>query len=163
MAHNELLVHAPVEAVFAVLCDARAYQDFVVGSKKVRRFDPAWPEPGSELHHTVGVGPLGLRDKTTSVSCGEPTDLVVRPHVRPFVVTETHFHLEPRGGATLLAVDEHAVAGPLRPVWPGPLDGMMSLRNRLVLRRIARLAEDRHRVTASVPLEAAAGGAAAER
>jgi uncharacterized membrane protein required for colicin V production len=36
-----------------------------------------------------------------------------------------------------------AIAGPLAPVWPGPLDGLMALRNRLLVRRLARLAETR--------------------
>jgi hypothetical protein len=146
VAHTEKVIHAPVEAVFAVLSDARTYQDFVVGSKRVRHFDPRWPEPGTAFHHTVGVGPLMLRDKTEATVCEPPTRLVARPHIRPFVVTETVFALEPRGDGdeTLLRVDEYAVDGPLRPVWPGPLDGLMALRNRVMVRRIARLAEHRH-------------------
>jgi hypothetical protein len=143
VARTETVVHARPEAVFAVLCDARAYQRFVVGTKRVRRFDARWPEPGAAIHHTVGVGPLGLRDKTEAVECEPPGHLVVHPHIRPFVVTRTSFHLEARGDDTLLRVDEHAIAGPLAPVWPGPLDGLMALRNRLLVRRLARLAEAR--------------------
>jgi hypothetical protein len=144
MAHTEKLIHAPTGTVFAVLSDPASYQRFVVGTRRVRRFDPRWPEPGTELHHTVGVGPLKMRDKTVAVSCEPPTRLVERPHIRPFLVTETVFELEPRGDDTLLRLDEYAVDGPLAPVWPGPLDGMMALRNRGVVHRIARLAEQRH-------------------
>jgi hypothetical protein len=143
MAHTETIIHARRETVFAVLNDARAYQRFVVGTKRVRSFDPRWPEPGTALHHTVGVGPLGLRDKTEATDIHPPDRVVVRPHIRPFVVTESTFQLEGRGDDTLLRLDEYAVGGPLRPVWPGPLDGLMALRNRLVVRRIARLAEER--------------------
>lgn len=144
MAHTEKLIHAPSDAVFAVLCDPGAYQHFVVGTKRVRRFDPRWPEPGTAFHHTVGVGPLGLRDKTEVTKYDPPTGLVVRPHIRPFVITETVFALQPQGDDTLLQLDEYAVDGPLAPIWPGPLDGLMALRNRLVARRIAQLAEQRH-------------------
>jgi hypothetical protein len=144
VAHTEKLIHAPVDTVFAVLSDPRAYQHFVIGTKKVRHFDPRWPEAGTTLHHTVGVGPLMLRDKTEALSCEPPTRLVERPHIRPFVITETVFELEPQGEDTLLRLDEYAVGGPLRPIWPGPLDGLMALRNRGVVRRIARLAEERH-------------------
>jgi hypothetical protein len=143
VARTETIVHASPETVFAVLSDPRAYQRFVVGTKRVRRFDPRWPEPGTAIHHTVGVGPLAMRDETDSVECDPPDHLVVHPHIRPFVVTRTSFHLEARGDDTLLRVDEHAIGGPLAPVWPGPLDGLMALRNRLLVRRLGRLAEAR--------------------
>jgi hypothetical protein len=143
MAHTETIIHAQREAVFAVLNDPRAYQRFVVGTKRVRSFDPRWPEPGSELHHTVGIGPLALRDKTEAAESDPLDRLVVRPHIRPFVITESTFELEDRGEDTLLRLDEYAVGGPLAPVWPGPLDGLMALRNRLLVRRLARLAEAR--------------------
>lgn len=143
MAHTEKIVHAPVEALFAVLCDPSSYQHFVVGTKRVRRFDPRWPEPGTTLHHTVGVGPLALRDKTDAIEAIPPTHLVTRPHIRPFVITESRFELERQGDNALLRLDEYAVGGPLAPIWPGPLDWLMALRNRKVVHRIARLAEHR--------------------
>jgi hypothetical protein len=144
MAHTEKLVHAPVEAVFAVLSDPRTYERFVVGSKRVRHFDPDWPDVDAAFHHTVGIGPLALRDKTVVHQCEPPTRLVVWPYIRPFVVTETVFALEPRGDDTLLRLDEYAVEGPLSHVWAGPLDGLMGLRNIVVARRLAELAEQHH-------------------
>lgn len=65
MARNRTVVDAPVEAVFAVLADPRTYDDFVVGTKRIRRFEPTWPELGSALQHTLGVGPFVLRDATS--------------------------------------------------------------------------------------------------
>lgn len=143
MAHTEKLIPAPLEAVHAVLCDPTAYGHFVVGTKRVRRFEPQWPEPGSTFHHSVGAGPFVLRDRTDAVRHDPPSGLVVRPHIRPFVVLETVFALEARGDETLLRLDEYAVDGLFRPVWPGPLDALLGLRNRLVVQRIARLAEQR--------------------
>jgi hypothetical protein len=144
MAHTEKLIHAPAEAVFDVLSDPRAYQRFVVGSKAVRRFDARWPEADTAIHHTVGVGPLFLRDKTVVTRCEPPDRLVLRPCVRPFLVTETVFFLQARGDDTLLLLDEHAVGGLLCPAYPGPLDALMGLRNQVVARRLAQLAEQRH-------------------
>ena len=141
MARTETIVHAPPDAVFAVLSDPRAYQTFVVGTRRVRRFDPRWPEPGTALHNSVGVGPLVWRDKTEAIEERPGKHLVVRPHVRPFVIIESRFQLEALGDSTLVRLDEFAVSGPLARVWPGPLDGLMGLRNRLTLRRLARLAE----------------------
>ncbi|HEY8525028.1 MAG TPA: SRPBCC family protein [Acidimicrobiales bacterium] len=147
MARTETIIHARPDAVFAVLADARAFPGFVVGAKRVRYFDPRWPEPGTTIHHTVGVGPLAIRDETEATTCDPPHLLVVRPKIRPFVTAETSFRLEPHGEEdTLLRVDEYAVDGPLAPVWPGPLDGLMALRNRRVVRRLARMAEARQAV-----------------
>lgn len=143
MAHTEKLIPAPVEAVHAVLCDPTAYRYFVVGTKEVRRFDPDWPAPGTTFHHSVGVGPLVLRDKTDAIRHDPPDGLVVRAHIRPLMVLETVFALEARGEETLLRLDEYVVGGWLRPVSPGPLDGLLGLRNRLVVERIAHLAEQR--------------------
>jgi hypothetical protein len=141
VARTETIVHARPDAVFAVLSDPMAYPRFVVGSRRVRRFDPRWPEPGTALHHSIGIGPLVWRDKTDAVEKEPGTHLVVRPHVRPFVIIESRFELEARGDSTLVRLDEFAISGPLARVWPGPLDGLMGLRNRLTLRRLARLAE----------------------
>jgi hypothetical protein len=146
MARTETLAHAPAGAVFAVLCDPRCYQRFVAGTKRVRRFDPDWPEPRTTLHHTVGFGPLALRDTSVAIAITAPTKLTIWPHIRPFVVTESRFELEPRDGRTLVRLDEYAVDGPLARVWAGPLDWAMGLRNRVLLRRLARLAEHRNAV-----------------
>lgn len=156
MAHTEIVVHAPTEAVFAVLCDPRSYQYFVVGTRRVRRFDPRWPEPGTALHHTVGIGPLRMRDKTEAVEVSAPTRLVTHPHIRPLVVTESRFELAPRGDHTVVRLDEYAIDGPLSRVWAGPLDVLMALRNRVLVRRLRRLAEQRaavQQVDAPAPSE----------
>jgi hypothetical protein len=146
MARTQILVHATTKAVFAVLCDPRAYQRFVAGTKRVRRFDPDWPEPRATLHHTVGFGPLALRDRTVAIAVRPPAELTIWPHIRPFVITESRFELESRDAGTLVRLDEYAVDGPLARIWAGPLDWLMALRNRVLLRRLARLAEHRDAV-----------------
>jgi len=65
MAHNEIHVDARPEAVFAVLADPRSFARWVVGSRKIRSADPAWPATGTTFDHAVGVGPLTLADSTT--------------------------------------------------------------------------------------------------
>ena len=47
-----------------MLSDPRAYDGVVVGSRRVRWFDAGWPVPGSRFHHTVGFGPVTIRDHT---------------------------------------------------------------------------------------------------
>lgn len=67
MATVERVIEAPPDAVAAVLADARSYDGFVVGSKRIRWFDARWPEPGTRFHHSVGFAVLHIRDHTTVV------------------------------------------------------------------------------------------------
>ena len=95
MAVNKLVIETPPEAVFAVLADPAAYGAFVVGSKHVRRFEPDFPELGSCFHHTLGVGPFILRDKTCVEEVEEGRRLVLLAHMRPFAVNRVAFTLRP--------------------------------------------------------------------
>ena len=153
MAVNKLLVETPPEAVFAVLADPAAYGAFVVGSKHVRRFEPNFPELGSCFHHTLGVGPFILRDKTCVEEVEEGRRLVLLAHMRPFAVNRVAFTLRPvdEGSEvpntevpnTEVEVEEYAVGGPVAAVWNPALDAAMGLRNQEMLRRLKRIAERR--------------------
>ncbi len=127
----------------AVLSDPRAYADFVVGSKRIRRFDPTWPAVDSVFHHTIGVGPFMLRD-LTQVSEGDgDRRLVLRAQMRPLAVNRVSFTLRPTPAGTEVEVEEKAIEGPVALVWNPVLDGMMWLRNQETLRRLKKIAEQR--------------------
>jgi uncharacterized protein YndB with AHSA1/START domain len=143
MSRNRTLVEASPETLFDVLSDPRAYARFVVGSKKVRHFEPAFPEPGSGLHPTLGVGPLVLRDKTWVVEADPPRQLVLDAGMRPFAVNRTAFRLQPWGPVTEVEVEEYPVTGPVAKVWNPALDAVLWLRNAELLRRLKKLAERR--------------------
>lgn len=140
MAKNHALVEAPPETVFAVLSDPRTYDEFVVGTKRIRRFEPTWPEVGSAFHHTLGWGPLVLRDLTRVTELDPPRRLVLRAQMRPFSVNRVEFTLRPRGYGTEVDVEEHAIEGPAAAVWNPALDALMWLRNREMLRRLGKVA-----------------------
>lgn len=114
MARNRAVVDAAIETVFAVLSHPRTYDEFVVGTKRIRRFDPRWPEVESVFHHTLGVGPLILRDLTRVLGVSEPDRLVLRAQIRPFSVNCVTFTLRPQGDGTEVEVEEHAIEGPRR-------------------------------------------------
>lgn len=143
MARNRRVVAAPVATVFAVLSDPRTYDDFVVGTKRIRRFDPRWPEVKSVFHHTLGIGPLILRDVTRVTEVVEPDRLVLRAQMRPFAVNRVAFSLRPSDGGTEVEVEEHAIEGPAAAVWNRALDGVLWLRNKEMLRRLGKVAERR--------------------
>ncbi len=143
MARNTAVVAAPPDAVFSVLSDPSSYTRFVVGSKRIRRFDPRWPEVGSAFHHTLGVGPFVLRDLTSVTEVEDGRRLVLRAHMRPFAVNRVAFALTPVLEATEVEVEEHPVEGPATKVWNPALDRLMWLRNQEMLRRLAKLAARR--------------------
>jgi uncharacterized protein YndB with AHSA1/START domain len=162
MSVNKMLVDAPPEAVFAVLADPAAYGAFVVGSKHVRRFEPTFPERGSTFHHTLGVGPFILRDKTCVEEVEENRRLVLLAHMRPFAVNRVAFTLRPVAEGTEagtevpgtevpgtevpgteVEVEEYAVKGPAAALWNPLFEAAMALRNQEMLRRLKRVAERR--------------------
>lgn len=143
MARNRTAIDAPLPAVFGVLSDPPSYDQFVVGTKKIRRFDPTWPDDGSVFHHTLGVGPLILRDLTRVEEVEEPHRLVLRAQMRPFSVNRVTFTLRAQDGRTEMEVDEYAIEGPAGALWNPLLDGLMWLRNQETLRRLKKIAERR--------------------
>lgn len=147
MARNQIICDAPAERVFSVLADPRPYAYFVVGTRKIRRFHPRWPEPGTALHHSLGLGLTVIRDTTETLESDPPRRLVLRPNLRPLSINETRFELTPQGeGRTRVEIEEVAVDGPaargrVKPV----VDRLLWARNVLLLRRLRKLAEDRER------------------
>ncbi|MBB4662352.1 SRPBCC family protein [Conexibacter arvalis] len=144
MAHNEIEVDAPPEAVFAVLADPRSFARWVVGSRAIRRADAGWPAPGSAFDHRVGVGPLTLADHSEVVESVPPHRLRLLVKARPLTRAHVLLRMEPRGASgTRVALDEHPADMRSR-IFLNPLtDPLVRLRNAESLRRLKALAEGR--------------------
>lgn len=145
MAVNSTVVEAPPEVVFSVLADPPSYASFVVGTKRIRRFEPRFPELGTEFHHTLSVGPLPvLRDLSRVEEVVEGRRLVLRAQMRPLSVNRVAFDLRPVDAGTQVDVEEYAIEGPAALVWNPAFEGLMWLRNTEMLRRLKELAERRY-------------------
>jgi uncharacterized protein YndB with AHSA1/START domain len=140
------MVSAPAEAVWAVLEDGWLYATWVVGAARVRAVDHDWPLAGSRLHHSVGVWPAMLSDSTVSQACEPRHRLVLTARAWPAGEARVEIELVSAGpGACTVSIAEDASSGPGRLV-PMPVRQMLILpRNREALRRLALLAEGRHR------------------
>ncbi|MBW3614118.1 MAG: SRPBCC family protein [Actinobacteria bacterium] len=141
MARNRAVVAASVDTVFAVMADPRRYDEFVVGTKRIRRFDPRWPEAESVFHHTLGMGPFVLRDLTRVVEVRAPHRLVLRAQMRPFAVNRVAFTLSPEGEGTAIEVEEYAIEGPAAVLWGRALERVIWLRNQEMLKRLGKIAQ----------------------
>jgi uncharacterized protein YndB with AHSA1/START domain len=107
VATNERFMAVPPEAVWAALADAGGYGYWVVGSKEIRDADADWPAAGSRFHHTVGVGPLTIRDHTESLRALRPTLLELRAKARPLGTARVTLELLPEGGGTRVRMTEN--------------------------------------------------------
>ena len=144
MALNEIQIDAPLPVVWGVLADPPTYEQWVVGNKRIRHHDPNWPEPGAEFHHTVGFGPLAVKDKTVALEAIPPRRLVMQVRALPVGVGIVTFELEDAGSGTLVRMREKADSGPAKRLAP-VVDRLIHLRNAETLRRLRRCAEARHR------------------
>ncbi len=143
MPVNETKIDAPPQAVWEVLADPPSYEEWVVGTTGIRDHDPAWPTPGTEFHHKIGLGPLNVKDKTVALEANPPRRLLMNVRVLPVGHGIVAFELEESGSGTLVTMGEQPAGGPVKLLWPvfGPL---VKLRNAETLRRLKDLAESRH-------------------
>src|SRR3954452_10905275 len=139
----EMHVAAAPEAVWAVLADAEAYGDWVVGTQHVARADVSWPEPGSALEYRIGAGPISVGDHTTVVEADAPHRLLLRAqfkHLGAFVI---RLALEARDGGTHVVMEEEPVEGALETLHNPLSAAALANRNARALDRLKRLAEGR--------------------
>ena len=144
MATNETTIAATPEQVFDVLMDANAYPDWVVGAKEVLSVDPSWPDPGSEFHHTVGLGPLEIKDSTTMVSHERPTFVKLEVHAGPVGSGIVEMRMKDGEDGTVVEMVEYPIDGPAETL-DGPVeDTAIKARNVEALRRFKNLVEERY-------------------
>ena len=140
MAANAAVVGADADAVFEVLCRPDTYPRFIVGTRSVHRFDSSWPEIGSVVHHSQGVGPFVVRGRTFVTEVESGRLLVLRAELGRLGVHRLHFALAPVAGGTKVEVEEHPIEGLSATLWNPVSEAMMSGRNRMLLRRLGAVA-----------------------
>jgi uncharacterized protein YndB with AHSA1/START domain len=131
------------EAVWDVLADPASYAYWVVGSKGIRDADPDFPAPGTKFHHTVGIGPLTVRDHTEVLEAERPRRLRLRAKARPVLTATVTLELTAERGGTRVRMTENP-DGPyailaLNPAW----HVLTKVRNAEALLRLEELALSR--------------------
>jgi uncharacterized protein YndB with AHSA1/START domain len=141
VAVDSITIAAPRERVFAILADPLAYRDWVVGTRAILGVEGPWPEPESSLRYEAGFGGLRIRDRTIVLAAAPPRRLELLAKARPFPDTAITLTVRPAGSVTVVSLVEHP-ANPVLRTAIGPLGHRaVSLRNRLALRRLKRVAE----------------------
>jgi uncharacterized protein YndB with AHSA1/START domain len=144
MSANQITVDAAPAQVYAVLMDAFAYADWVIGSKRIRAVDDEWPAVGARFHHTVGVPGVDIDDSSKLTEAVENRRVSLEVRFRPIGIGHVTLELAELGpGRTRVTMIEEPRHGALEFFWSKPLDWLTSLRNARSLERLARLSEQR--------------------
>ena len=131
------------EQVFAVLADPWVYPTWVVGASRLRAADARYPEPGTKLHHSIGVWPLVLDDETAVEEWDPPRRMVLTARTRPVGEERVIIDVKPRGSGCVVRMEEYPVSGPARLI-PRPVaDLALHVRNVETLRRLEFVATGR--------------------
>ncbi|HEY1634374.1 MAG TPA: SRPBCC family protein [Acidimicrobiales bacterium] len=143
---NVLIPHEP-DAVWSVLADGYSYAEWVVGTKEIHSVDQYWPEVGSSLRFTAGLGRLSITDFTTSRLCVPGDRLELEARALPYGSVRISIEILPWGGESVVIIDEHPLRGPT-PLLENPLvEFGLTIRNRQMLRKLARAVENRQRLS----------------
>ncbi len=139
-------VEAPAQAVWDVLADGWSYATWVVGASRVREVDDTWPAANARIHHSIGVWPVVLDDTTEVESSVEPSHLVLTARGWPAGEARVAISITAGdGGGCTVTIEEDASSGPGTLI-PKPLRQLaIGPRNVEALKRLAFLAEGRHR------------------
>ncbi|MGC5221092.1 SRPBCC family protein [Micromonospora sp. DT81.3] len=150
MSRNVRVLKCSPADVFAVLGNGWLYPSWVVGASRMRDVDESWPRPHSRLHHSFGVWPVPIDDKTESLEWDPPRRAVMKARGWPVGEARVTLDVKPRGAdGCIVRIQEEAVSGPATLV-PAPLmDVMLHWRNTETLHRLAYLAEGIGRGSAS--------------
>ncbi|MGH9084454.1 MAG: SRPBCC family protein [Acidimicrobiales bacterium] len=141
-------VTATIEAsrpeVWDALVDVRTYPTWLLGARRIRHVDAAWPAPGSAFHHVVGVGPvLTISDRTSSVAVEPERRLELEVRARPLIRATVVFELRDTPEGTEVTLEEHPT-GAHRLL--APLVAPLTLaRNRASLARLEDRVRERDR------------------
>lgn len=141
MALLNVLVKRSPEQVWDFLSQGHRYAEWVSGTREIRDVDDNWPEIGSSIHFTVGIGPLVLEDSTTVRNAEPPHMLELEVHAGRIGTARLLFEIRPWGEHTVVVLDEHPLSGPGAHFHNMVIDLALRLRNRRMLDKLAKLIE----------------------
>jgi uncharacterized protein YndB with AHSA1/START domain len=145
VSRNEIVVDAPPEAVWEVLADPWLYTQWVVGNKRIRGVEAAFPAVGSRFHHTLRGGLLTVRGHTRVVAVERGRRLELDARMWPLGHAHVIVEVEPCAGGTRVTMVEDPTSGPVKLLETRLMHGVAHGRNKEALRRLRRLSEQRWR------------------
>jgi len=155
MARNVRVLHCRPEDVFDVLGNGWLYPSWVVGASRMREVDEAWPDTRSALHHSFGVWPALVNDRTIVERYAPPRLMVMRARGWPVGEARVTLEVKTNGDHTLVRIQEEVITGPARFIPRPIMDLLLHWRNTETLHRLAYLAEGRAASARLLPRQSA--------
>jgi hypothetical protein len=117
----EVSAHASVkpDAVMDVLSDGWLFGLWVVGASHIRSVDEDWPQPGSRIHHAVGVWPALVKDHSEAKAYRPEGMLELEARGWPLGAALVRIEVREEDGGSRILLGERIISGPgtvLRPV-----------------------------------------------
>ncbi|WP_069174064.1 SRPBCC family protein [Streptomyces griseus] len=142
MAVRHHLIDRPPSALWAVLEDEKQYGRWVVGTSGSRPAEGRWPELGSSISYTLHLGPKELSGRTTVRRIERPGALELEAESGSLGTARIAFDIRPWGeDRTLVILDEHPLSGFGGILHNALLDGLLQIRHRSMLARLAKVVE----------------------
>lgn len=141
MSRNTRVFHCPPESVFAVLASGWLFPGWVVGASRMRTVDADFPHVGAQLHHSFGLWPLVIDDRTTVLEWNPPRRMIIQAAGWPMGEARVRLEVEPHPRGAKVRIHEAAVKGPGTLIPKPLLHAGLWLRNIETLRRLAHMAE----------------------
>ncbi|WP_106399500.1 SRPBCC family protein [Actinocorallia populi] len=143
MAILRSYIGVPRAAVWRTLADGWTYDRWVVGTRRIVGVDEGWPAVGAELRYVLGWTLLRWSDRTVVRVCEEPRRLELEARAGRAGAVRVAFELTEWGEGTLVTLTEHPLRGLGATLYMWPAELVMRLRNRVLLRRLARVTAGR--------------------
>ena len=142
MSRNSISISAPPDAVFDVLDDACAYPRWVVGARRIRRVDPAWPSAGSKFHHAIGNAATELHDSSKVLERDRPHRIALEVRFRPTGVAVVEIDVAPSADGSVVTLTESPTGGWVSHVPRWLTDPLLGARNAVSLQRLRHAVEE---------------------
>ncbi|MDC5698275.1 SRPBCC family protein [Intrasporangium calvum] len=141
MSRTTRFMNCAPEDVFEILADGWSFASWVVGAARIREVDDTWPQPGSRIHHSVGLWPVLIDDSTSVLTLDRPYAIELKVRAWPTGEGKVRLECIAEEGGTRVVMTEDATNGPATLIPRLVRDPMLDARNVEALRRLAFLAE----------------------
>jgi hypothetical protein len=124
--------------VFAALRDGASYDQWVVGTRKIRDVDLGWPAPTTAIHYTIGYAPFRKDGETVVKAINPDRQLELEAKAWPAGTLRINITADPIEGGCEVAIEEHPLRGPAKVLHNPVADLLIKLRNVETLRRLEK-------------------------